>query len=159
MNTEVKTIDSTDYTTGYTYDALSRVKTMTYPDGETVTYGYDFGGQVKTLTSGAGTSEEYQYLQDAQYNALGQPTHMALGGDSSPALTRDYGYYPAGSGPGLDFRLHGITTTNGSDVILHSSLYTYDQVGNAQEPHRTAWRSGNNPTSLDLTYGYETYTA
>ncbi len=32
------------WTTEWVYDALSRVKTMTYPDGEVLTYDYDAGG-------------------------------------------------------------------------------------------------------------------
>jgi len=39
-----------DMTTSYSYDALGRLKTVTYPDGKVVTFGYDESGNRETLT-------------------------------------------------------------------------------------------------------------
>jgi YD repeat-containing protein len=38
----------------YTYDALGRVITATYPNGETITYTYDNAGNRKQVTQGGG---------------------------------------------------------------------------------------------------------
>ncbi len=144
--TEVKTIDGFGYTTGYTYDALARVKTMTYPDGETVTYGYGLGGQVKTMTSGAGTSEEFQYLQDTQYNALGQPTSLELGQASGggAAINTAFDYYPNNA------RLRSIHAQNqNGGTLLDLGYPEYYADGNLKTLTATL------PVAMNLVYTYK----
>ena len=50
--------DIRTYVYGATYDSWNRVRTMTYPDGETVTYHYNAAGQVESLTSNKLGKEE-----------------------------------------------------------------------------------------------------
>ena len=52
---EMRRIDGLGgYVTEYTYDALDRVRTTTYPDGEVVTQTYDSRGLADTLASSLG---------------------------------------------------------------------------------------------------------
>ncbi len=140
--TEVKTIDTTAYTTAYTYDNLSRVKTMTYPDGEVVTYGYDAGGQVNHLASDDGTT----YLQAAGYNTLGQPTSLSLGaGLITTSLT-----YHAGGDHAL--ALQSITARNGSGQLLNLNYPQYYADGSLKEMNGAIGLSS--PAGLNLAYTY-----
>ncbi len=109
---EVKTITGVGaFTTTTTYDALDRVVTQTYPDGEVVTTTYNAAGLPNTL-SGAST-----YVTNAVYNALGQPTSVALGNGLTTAYT-----YRADN-----FRLQQLQVSN-----LLNLQYTYDPVGNVK---------------------------
>ncbi len=73
-----------DYVTGYTYDSLDRLRTMTYPDGERVIQTYDAGGLPATLTSSLGDT----FVGGTAYNAAGQVTQLQLGN----GLQTTYGY-------------------------------------------------------------------
>jgi RHS repeat-associated protein len=50
-----------DGATAYTYDALHRLKTVAYPDGELVTYAYDPMGNRTSMTSSTAGATTYAY--------------------------------------------------------------------------------------------------
>jgi RHS repeat-associated protein len=110
----VKTVDSVDYTTDSTYDALGRTASVTYPDPgrETVSYSYDTGGNLSAVGS---------YATYTSYNALGQAGGIAFGNGASTS----YQYYP------LNSRLYSITT-NSQGQGRQNLSYTYDNAGNVQ---------------------------
>ena len=61
------------YSTTYTFDALDRVVTTTYPTGEAVRTNYDAGGRLASLICMT------PYVSGARYNALGQPVQVDFG--------------------------------------------------------------------------------
>ncbi|MCR4408546.1 MAG: PKD domain-containing protein [Anaerolineae bacterium] len=126
--TETRTIDGVAYTTGFTYDPMDRVRTMTYPDGEVVTYTYNEQGLLESMAG------QDAYVGNLDYNALGQPTRLELGN----GLATTYGYHDA------NFRLESIVTTGG----LQNLNYTYDNVGNVQT-------MVDSVGGLNLTYAYD----
>jgi RHS repeat-associated protein len=63
------------FTTAYAYDLAGRVKTVTYPNGETVTQTYTGRGLPYQVTSSA---EGTLVTSGAEYNALGQLTFYRL---------------------------------------------------------------------------------
>jgi len=101
---------SAAYTTQFTYDAMSRARTMVYPDGENVALAYNNQGLLQTLGS---------YVTGSSYNAAGQLTSLTLG---SGAIT-NYTYNPQ------NLRLTNLTTSNN----LQNLSYQYDNVGNIQQ--------------------------
>jgi len=105
-----------DYVTGYTYDALDRVATMIYPDGEVVAQQYDAGGQPESLSSSLGET----FVSSTLYNPLGQMTRMNLGNQ----LRVNYDYYTASQD---NNRLRQILIPGLLDLS-----YTYDDVGNVE---------------------------
>jgi YD repeat-containing protein len=48
-----------DLVTSYTYDALDRLETMTYPSGQVLTYGWDNRNWLTSLTGEDGSAVEY----------------------------------------------------------------------------------------------------
>ena len=108
--TEGLTVNGTPYTTGYAYDPLDRLRTTTYPSGESVTQSYDGGGLLETL------SGHVDYVTHVDYNAVAQPTHLTLGNGRST----NYEYEPA------SFRLKRLVTGGG----LQDLNYSYDVAGN-----------------------------
>jgi RHS repeat-associated protein/uncharacterized repeat protein (TIGR01451 family) len=80
------------YVTGFEYDALDRVVTMTYPDGsleqgdgEEVTPAYSARGLPDTLASEPGKADESVMVAGTAYNASGQVTQLSLGSGLSTA--------------------------------------------------------------------------
>ncbi|MDH4098986.1 MAG: FG-GAP-like repeat-containing protein [Nitrospirota bacterium] len=105
-----RTIDSVAYTTETTYDALSRITSVKYPDNETVTYSYDTGGNLSQIGS---------YGTYAGYNALGQASTITY----ANGVTTTYQYLSTNN------RLYSITTGIGTRGLMNTS-YAYDNVGN-----------------------------
>ena len=143
------------FTTGYGYDALGQLETVTYPDGEQVSQQYNRAGQVTNVTG------QNIYLLSAQYTAVGQlssrnlrvnigqnlsyqPDTLRLGTESvtmDGTTLRDVGvtfdslgrlatYTEAELGVNLtnDYDpLNRLETVTGS---THGQSYSYDPVGN-----------------------------
>lgn len=124
---ETKVIGGTGggtFVTQWSYDAMDRVVTMTYPAdnagnlGETVTTTYTPMGLVNTVI-GSST-----YVQGTDYNALGQVELRKLG-STAGGLTTDYLYRTD------NFRLQWIKTGPTSPYEgLQNLEYVYDAVGN-----------------------------
>ena len=87
---ETKTVNGTPYTFNRSYDALSRLKTLTYPDGETVTYTYNGLGDVETVTGEIPGAAPISYVTNVDYNASGQITRLQYGN----GVATDYTYNP-----------------------------------------------------------------
>jgi RHS repeat-associated protein/uncharacterized repeat protein (TIGR01451 family) len=150
LEAEFKTIGQANYATGYTYDSLSRVKTMIYLDGEVITYTYDAGSQVNGLTSNlnGGTT----YLNNATYSPIGQIETMSLG--AGGVVNTTYGYYSSaengGETPAL--ALKSMRSANGSGDLLNLDTYKYYPDGSLKQ-----WAGDlgfSAPINLDLTYTY-----
>jgi RHS repeat-associated protein len=109
----VKTVDGKPYQIEAIYDGLDRIKTLKYPDNETVTYTYDTGGNL--LQAGG-------YATYTGYNASGQPQTVTFGNN---VITK-YSYYNSNN------RLYSITTTTPSQLTLVNLKYLYDNKGNIQ---------------------------
>jgi RHS repeat-associated protein len=102
------------------YDAMDRVRTMQYPDGEVVTLSYTSQGPLKGVS---GTSV---YVGDTLYNALGQATDRYLG-SATGQVRQKYTYTQA-----ENFRLTALQsgTSAGSYTNLQNITYSYDDQGN-----------------------------
>jgi YD repeat-containing protein len=125
----VKTVDGTAYTVERSYDAIDRLKTLTYPDGETVTYTYTTSGGIKTVTG------KETYVSDIIYTAAGQMSMLSYGNDTHT----DYEYHPE------TLRLKHLTTNDG---VLQDLEYLFDNVGNISI-------IADNCNSATQTFGYD----
>ncbi len=109
----IKTVDGTDYTTQTTYDALSRTKSLTYPDNETVNYTYDTGGNLSSVPG---------YATYSGYNALGQIDNITYGN----GVTTAYSYETDTN------RLSTIVTETSAGTGLLNLSYDYDNTDNIE---------------------------
>lgn len=107
----VKTIDGTILSTKTSYDNLDRVKSVTYPDNQTVSYLYDAGGNLSQVVG---------YAAFSNYNASGRARNVTFGN----GVTTTYQYYPANN------RVQSITTRTRSLTPLVNLSYTYFLNGN-----------------------------
>ena len=107
----VKTVDGISYTVERGYDAMDRLKTVTYPDGEVVTYTYATSGGIKTIAG------DEIYVSDIAYNVYGQRITVNYGNGTH----MDYDYDP------LTLKLEHLTTNDGA---LQDLQYGFDNVGN-----------------------------
>jgi YD repeat-containing protein len=124
VTSETKVVSGTGggtFVTNWTaYDAMDRVRTMQYPDGEVVTLSYTSQGLLKGVS---GTSV---YVGDTLYNALGQVTDRYLG-SATGQVRQKYTYTQA-----ENFRLTALQsgTSAGSYTNLQNITYSYDDQGN-----------------------------
>lgn len=115
-----KTVDSVPYTFTRVYDAMGRVRALTYPDTEVVTYAYNGFGDVETI-QGVKNSVTTDYVKDVDYNAAGQITFIQYGNN----VTSDYTYNPQ------TLRLDKILTKKADGVTkLQDLSYQFDSNGN-----------------------------
>jgi RHS repeat-associated protein len=121
------------YTTYFTYDAMDRVRTMTYPDGEVVTTSYNAQGLPDTL-NGANS-----YVSATTYNAASQLDSLTFGNGAAT----DYTYNPN------NLRLTDIVTTKSGNTLLNLH-YTFDNVGNILSVVDTARGETTNYSYDDL---------
>lgn len=114
----IKTIDSIDYTTETTYDALGRIVTITYPDTTVIKYVYNLGGNLYQVTDSSGATV---YAEYTGYNAMGQVAAINYGNNVSTGYTYD----------ALNNRLRTINTTSPTaGTLINLSYDQYDNVGN-----------------------------
>ncbi len=126
---EKRNVDSTDYTTGYTYDSADRIATITYPASEVVTQSYNGRG----LPYGLFSSVSGTIVSSVLYNNLGLSTEINLNNNTR----NTYGYWGTGgqydTSGGYYGKLWEIKTVKdptGSPTTLQDVKHTWDATGN-----------------------------
>ncbi|MBA3943793.1 MAG: hypothetical protein H0X37_04440 [Herpetosiphonaceae bacterium] len=141
----------------HTYDSADRVRTLTYPNGETLTYSYDAAWRAAWVCSSWGPCYVGN-TGNAQYSALDQPTQQTLGS----RLSVSWSYQPQTQ------RLAQVTVPG----VLNRS-YQYDAGGNVQQISDTlrgqtqqlryderdrllhGWTTGSSSGGYDATMSYD----
>jgi RHS repeat-associated protein len=108
----IKTVDGVSYTVERTYDALDRLASLKYPDGETVNYSYDANSGLLERVQGSAV-----YVQNIAYNAKGQIKTISYGNNTQTTYTY-----------GQDLRLSRILTQG--SATLQDLNYLFDKNGN-----------------------------
>lgn len=127
MTQETKTIDGTQYTTGYTYDGADRMTVVTYPGGETATQAYN-GPFTNTLTS----SVSGNIVTGTEHNQLGATSQI----DFNNGLRSIFHYHGIDSLDSGDpnnywgklYKVRTYKTSDSSDRLLYK--YWWDANGN-----------------------------
>jgi RHS repeat-associated protein len=114
-------LDGVIYTLTRAHDALGRVTTETFPDGDVVTYGFNTAGWLDRVGNG---SDPVAYVASIDYNARGARTHVRYANGVTSTLA-----YFDGAGDSRSFRLKSVVT-GGPTGPLQSLAYRYDSVGN-----------------------------
>ena len=103
------------FLTSFAYDAASRQREISYPDGEKVIYAYNDAGQLINVSS-----DDQTYLASADYNILGLPKEEVLGNQTKNIYT----YEPE------TYRLATKTVKGRDGADLWKQELRYDPVGN-----------------------------
>ncbi|WP_312346246.1 SpvB/TcaC N-terminal domain-containing protein [Chryseobacterium binzhouense] len=111
------------FDTSYEYDNWNRIRTIRYPDDETVSYEYDLGGNLKKIVNDAG----YEYVKSIKYDHYEQRTHILFGNDTSSSFSYE---------PELRRLNNHILYDANSNALLDGD-YTYDYVGNITKIENT----------------------
>jgi len=111
----VKQVSDVSYQVSRAYDPLSRLKTITYPDGETVTYIYNPQGIESVVSSIPRT-----YISNIDYSPTSQITRIQYGNGTST----DYTYSPQ------TLRLANLATADSSGSSIQDLAYEFDNIGN-----------------------------
>jgi RHS repeat-associated protein len=106
-----KTIDADSYTVERTYDALGRLISLKYPDGEIVNYTYNRAGGIEKVIGNK------TYVSNINYTASGQVNLISYGNNTHT----DYTYNP------FTLRLESLKSNDGA---LQDLQYQFDNVGN-----------------------------
>ena len=119
-----RTIDSTTYVEARVFNALSKVKTESFPPNglsDTIEYTYDEAGWLKTVTG---------FIDVIKYNARGQKTYVA----HSNQVNSTFEYYDQPGDTKKNFLIKSKSTTGpvsqpDPDGVLQDLTYFYDNVG------------------------------
>jgi len=132
-------LDDPPFVSSGTFDALNRSLTTTSPDGSVSQPRYNEANLLESLSVSVRGASPTTFVQNIDYNARGQRTHIECGqkSDGSPVAVTDYAYDL------LTFRLQSLTTTRGGappqdfatqlfkdPETLQALSYTYDSIGN-----------------------------
>jgi len=115
--TAARTVAGQQYTYGYQYDALNRLRQVTYPGGLAVQYGYNSGKQLETVRN-AGAP----VVSSIGYSVLGQPREIRHGN----GVVTTTQFFPGNHRPST------LTTRQANGTLLKELAYSYDNVGNVK---------------------------
>ena len=141
--TATRVVDGRSYASDYTFDALDRVREMTYPDGEALTYSY----QANLLLDGIQSSiDSLDIVSDVVYEDIGLPDSYTLGGGATTA-TQSFEYWKIDDASRSPFAaLKRIKLSKDSTDLVNREMQ-YDAVGNV-----TKIVDGVNSETIDYTY-------
>ena len=143
LKSETKTINSTDYTTAYTYDRQGNQLTITNPDNSQVQYTYDAGGLVSSVQRKESTDSGFtNVVSSFTYVPTEQVAVTNYTNGSVTTNTYD---------PTKLYRLSSKVTIISGGSHAQDLSYTYDPVGNITQ----IIDASNTDTKKTITYGYD----
>ncbi|MBF0532071.1 MAG: hypothetical protein HQL23_03125 [Candidatus Omnitrophica bacterium] len=121
-----KTLDGTAYKFVWTYNAMDKIKSITYPNLKTVNFTYNNAGLPQSAD---------QFVTSASYNAASQPMTMTY----ANSLVTRFDYYPenlrrksvmSGALQNLNYEYDGIGNIIKINDTVHSNIrnYSYDDL-------------------------------
>ena len=140
---DTRVIDGKTYSTDYTYDALSRVRTMTYPDAEVLTYTPHANLLLDSLQS---SIDNLDLVSDVVYEDIGLPDSYTLGSGATTA-TQSFEYWKIDDASRSPFAaVKRIRLSKDSTDLVNREMQ-YDAIGNV-----TKIVDGVNSETVDYTY-------
>ena len=126
----------------YTYDSWGRMRTMVYPDGETVNYRYTWGGDLEGMDGNNG--DYIEYIRNISYNGYGQKDHVEYGNNTMAEYSYD-----------ILHRLVGLRSIDGYGSPMQEISYTFDKVNNITGITNTAGPVNSMGGDYENSYNYD----
>ena len=143
VTTATRVVDGRSYASDYTFDALDRVREMTYPDNETLTYSYQPNLLLDGISSSIG---DLDLVSDVVYEDIGLPDSYTLGSGATTA-SQSFEYWKIDDATRSPFAaLKRIKLSKDSTDLVNRELQ-YDAAGNV-----TKIVDGVNSETVDYTY-------
>ena len=130
------------FTTKHYYDSSGRIRSIVYPDGDSVIYNYQWTGELKSILHQPLQGRTDTLLKHISYNERGQEVKRIYGN----GVETDYQYDTKNG------RLTRIKTYT-LQRVLQDLNYRYDGAGNIIQAEQPADESGGN-TPYSNEYGY-----
>ncbi len=122
-------VDDRTYVTGWTYDSMDRVRSITYPDGFEIHYEYDAGNNLASIVDGDGTVIADRFV----YSASGQIESMRYGNGVATEMTYD-----------LLERMETASAVNSAERVIQDLTYVFDSANNVTSIHDANWDETKN---------------
>ena len=143
VTAQTRVVDGRSYAGTHTYDALDRVREMTYPDNETLTYSYQANLLLDRIQSSIGNLD---LVSGVVYKDIGLPVSYTLGSNPTTA-TQSFEYWKLDDASRSPFAaLKRIKLSKDSTDLVNREMQ-YDAVGNV-----TKIVDGVNSETVDYTY-------
>ena len=143
VTTATRVVDGRSYASTHTYDALDRVREMTYPDNETLTYSYQTNLRLDRIQSSIGNLD---LVSDVVYKDMGLPVSYTLG--SSPtSASQSFEYWKLDDATRSPFAAVKRIKLSKDSIDLVNREMQYDAAGNV-----TKIVDGVNSETVDYTY-------
>ena len=140
---DTRVIDGKTYSTDYTFDALSRVRTMTYPDAEVLTYTPHANLLLDSLQS---SIDNFDLVSDVVYEDIGLPDSYTLGSGANTA-SQSFEYWKIDDASRSPFAaVKRIKLSKDSTDLVNREMQ-YDAAGNVSRIV-----DGVNSETVDYTY-------
>ena len=140
---DTRVIDGKSYATDYTYDALSRVRTMTYPDAEALTYTPEANLLLDRIQS---SIDNLDLVSSVVYEDIGMPDSYTLGSGTNTA-SQSFEYWKIDDTTRSPYAaLKRTKLTKGTTDLVNREMQ-YDPVGNV-----TKTVDSVNSETIDYTY-------
>ncbi len=112
--------DGNDYVFTRVYDALDRVSSLEYPDGDVLNITYNGMGETEIMALIRTDQTQMSIISNVDYNPSGQVIKIQYGN----GVTTDYTYNPQ------SLRLTHLLTRGGQNQLLQDFGYSFDNEGN-----------------------------
>ncbi len=129
VSSETRCMQGTCETIGRSYDAVGRLSSVTYPDGEVVSNTYDDSGRLSSVPG---------YVNSIAYDAAGSITSMQF----ANGTTTSYGY-------DANRRWLNSAQVTAGATTLYQASYAYDAAA------RVSSTSSSTDPLMNLTYAYD----
>ena len=143
VTTATRVVDGKSYASDYSYDAIGRARSFTFPDAEKLTYSY----QANTLLDRIQSSiDDLDLVSDVVYEDIGLPDSYTVGSGATTA-TQSFEYWKLDDASRSPFAaLKRIKLSKDSTDLVNREMQ-YDAVGNV-----TRIIDGVNSETIDYAY-------
>ncbi len=132
------------FKTSSTYDTWNRIKSIIYPDGETLTYQYNNGGTLKNMYGIKGNTS-FHYIDSLKYDKFESRVYCKYGNGSETMYTYD---------PERRWMTNLEAKSSNGNLMIQNE-YQYDMIGNILKLTNNAGANNGIGGTSNQDFGYD----